>query len=298
MALYRQALPMYERAGNLIGVEAMHLNIGQQLERTRDLDGAEHEMLAGRDLARQINERHAEAIANESLGGLYLDRGEPEKALATTRAATALAASIKDATTVAQTRRKQGEELYAMGRVKEAEEAFRDGIGQLDKMGEIGRSGNGKLRLARVYLDTGRVPEAETLARAAADQFKKAGDDSGDAGAALTDVLVAAGKVGEARTIADEALAKDPQNLRVQAAVANVEVAEKHPDLAITRLEKALAARLPEVADRFDAELLLGRALGAAGRGTEAKTRMRGLAAEAKQKGFALVADRANAAAR
>jgi tetratricopeptide (TPR) repeat protein/tRNA A-37 threonylcarbamoyl transferase component Bud32/TolB-like protein len=297
MALYRQALPMYERAGNLVGMEAMHLNIGQQLERTRDLDGAERELLTGRDLARQINERHAEAIANESLGGLYLDRGEPEKALAITRAATELAASIKDATTVAQTRRKQGEELYAMGRVKEAEEAFLDGIAQLDKMSEIGRSGNGKLRLARVYLDTGRVPEAETLARAAAEQFKKAGDDSGEAGAALADVLVAAGKLGEARSVADEALAKDPQNMRVQAAVANVELAEKHTDQAIGRLEKALTTR-PEVPDRFDAELLLGRALTAAGRGAEAKTRLHALAAEAKQKGFALVADRANAAAR
>jgi tetratricopeptide (TPR) repeat protein/tRNA A-37 threonylcarbamoyl transferase component Bud32/TolB-like protein len=298
LKLYREALPMYERAGNLVGVEAMHMNIGQQLQRNRDLDGAEREMKAGRDLAQQTGERHAEAIANESLGGLYLDRGEPEKALERTRAATALAESIKDATTVAQTRRKQGEELWAMGRAKEAEKAFLDGIAMLDKMNEIGRSGDGKLRLARMYLETGRVPEAEKMARAAAEQVKKAGDDSGEAGAALADALVAAGKLGEARSVAEQALQQEPENLQVQIAMAAVELAEKHPDRAISRLEKAMAARLPEVPDRFDAELLLGKALVAIGSTGEAKTRMKALAAEAKEKGFGGVADRATAAAR
>jgi len=45
----------------------------------------------------------------------------------------------------------------------------------------------------------------------------------------------------------------------------------------------------PEVPHRFDAELLLARALSAAGRTREAESRLRAIAAEARQKGFVLV---------
>ena len=289
LAIYRRALPMYERAGNLYGVEAMHTNIGQQLARARDLDGAEKEFLLALELTRQLGERHAEAIAEESLGGLFLDRGEPERALETMRRATAIALEINDATTVAQTRRKQGESLHALGRVAEAEEAFKDGIGRLDSMGETARSGEGKLRLARLYLDLGRLAEAEETARAALEQHERAHVDSGEAGAVLARVLVAMGRISEARTVAETAVARDPESLFGQIASADVELAEKRPELAVARLNRALGARLPQVPDRFDAELLLVRALQAEGKNEEAQARRLALAQEAKEKGFAMV---------
>jgi eukaryotic-like serine/threonine-protein kinase len=287
--IYRRALSMYERAGNLFGVEAMHLNIGQQLARARDLDGAEKELLLSLELTRKVGERHAEAIVDESLGGLYLDRGEPARSLETMKRATAIAQEIKDATTVAQTRRKQGEALHALGRTAEAEEAFKDGIGRLDSMGETARSGDGKLRLAMLYLDLGRLAEAEATARAALEQHERAHVDSGEAGAALARVLVAEGKISEARTVADAAVARDPDGLTGQIAAADVELAEEHPSLAIARLAEALAARLPQVPEKFEAELLLVRALAADGKKEEAQSRRRALAEEAHKKGFARV---------
>jgi tetratricopeptide (TPR) repeat protein len=272
LATYRKAMPMYERAGNLVGVEAMHINIGQQLQRIRDLDGAEREMLLALEMTRQLGERHAEGIVTESLGGLYLDRGEPERALATMKQATEIARAIKDATTVAQTRRKQGESLHALGRTREAEEAFKDGVGQLDAMGE-----------------TARIGEAEALARAAVEQHTRAGVDSGEADAALATVLVAAGKVAEAAAAADRAFAHEPDELHTQLALAHVELAEKHPELAIARLQKALAAPRPEVPLRLEAELLEARALAATGKSAASDAKLRAIAAEAKQKGFAFV---------
>ncbi len=289
LPIYRQALPMYERAGNLFGVEAMHTNIGQQLVRARDLDGAEKEYRLSLELTQKLGERHAEAIVNESLGGLYLDRGEPARALETWRKATAIAEEIHDATTVAQTRRKQGEALHALGRMEEAEQAFKEGIDRLDAMGETARSGHGKLRLARLYLDEGRLGEAETMARAAVEQHERAQVDSAEAGAALARVLVAKGKVAEAKTVAAAAAARAPGELEGQIAVADVELSEKHLGLAIARIHTALAARLPEVPERFEAELLLVKALGAAGKTQEMQTRLRAIAAEAKQKGFVQV---------
>ena len=110
------------------------------------------------------------------------------------KTATAIAEEIHDATTVAQTRRKQGESLHALGRTSEAEEAFKDGIARLDSMGETARSGDGKLRLAHLYLDLGRLGEAEAMARAAVEQHERAQVDSCEAGAVLARVLVAAGK--------------------------------------------------------------------------------------------------------
>jgi len=289
LAIYRRALPMYERAGNLFGVEAMHANIGQQLERARDLEQAEKEFRLALELTQKLGARQSEGIVNESLGGLYLDRGDPARALETMKQATGIALEIHDATTVAQTRRKQGESLHALGRTGEAEEAFKDGIARLDSMGETARSGDGKLRLARLYLDLGRLDEAEAMARAAVEQHERAHVDSSEAGAALARVLVALGKIGEARTVATAAVARAPDELSGQIAAADVELSEKYPELAIARLNKALAARLPEVPHRFDAELLLARALSAAGRIREAESRLRAIAAEARQKGFILV---------
>jgi len=131
--------------------------------------------------------------------------------------------------------------------------------------------------------------EAEAMARAAVEQHERAHVDSCDAPAALARVLVAAGKIGEARTVAATAVARAPDELNGQIATADVELFEKHPELAIARLSKALAARLPEVPHRFDAELLLARALSAAGKTREAEGRRRAIAAEARQKGFVLV---------
>ena len=287
LATYRLALPMYERAGNLLGVEAMHTNIGQLLARAGDLEGAEKSLQRALELSRRLGERHAEAIVHESLAGLYLDRGEPQRALQTLRTATQIAREIHDATTVAQTRRKQGELLHALGRSEEAEEAFKDGISQLDAMGETARSGDGKLRLALLYLDLGRLGEAETVSRAAVEQHRRAQVDSGEASAALARVLVAQGKLAEARAAAEGALEKSPGEAATQVAAAELEVAERHPQLAAARLAKVLSARLPAVPARLQVELALGRALLAAGRTAEAKARLASVAAEAKQRGFA-----------
>ncbi len=144
---------------------------------------------------------------------------------------------------------------------------------------------------------------AEAMARAAVEQHERAHVDSSEAAAALARVLVAAGKIEEAHTVAATAVARAPDELNGQIAAADVELSEKHPELAIVRLNKAVAARLPaivrlnkavaarlpEVPHRFDAELLLARALSAAGKTQEAESRFRTLAAEARQKRFALV---------
>ncbi|HEY5676361.1 MAG TPA: hypothetical protein VIR81_06245 [Myxococcales bacterium] len=66
-------------------------------------------------------------------------------------------------------------------------------------------------------------------------------------------------------------------------------MAERQPQLAIARLTRALAGRVADVPQRFQAQLLLARALAATGRAQEAGSRRRALAAEAKAKGFALV---------
>ena len=150
-------------------------------------------------------------------------------------------------------------EVLIEGRTREAEEAFKDGIARLDSMGETARSGDGKLRLARLYLDLGRLDEAEAMARAAVEQHERAHVDSSEAGAALARVLVAAGKIGEARTVAVAAVARAPDELNGQIAAAEVELFEKHPELAIARLNKALAARLPEVPHQFPDGLELNR---------------------------------------
>ncbi len=97
-------------------------------------------------------------------------------------------------------------------------------------------------------------------------------------------MLVAAGKTSEARAVASVAASRAPDELQGQIAVADVELSEKRPGLAIARLARALAARLPEVPLRFEAELLLARSRAAAGKTDEMQAGLRALATEARQR--------------
>jgi tetratricopeptide (TPR) repeat protein len=294
LRLYKAALPLMEQAANRAGLTSVHLNLGQQLAHAGKLDEAEAEEQAALALTRELGQRRIEAIALESLSGLYLDRGEPERALETARQGLAVATQIEDATTMAQTRSKVGQVLHALGRVDEAEAALRGGIAELQRLGEGYRVGNAQTHLARLLLDVGRLAEAEALAVSAVSLHEQAAVETAESGAVLAQALVAEGRTTAARAAVDRALAHGGgELLELQMAEGEVELAEGHAGAAVTRIERALAKAPPALGPRFDAELALAHAERAAGHARAADERRRHVAEEATRRGYLLVARRA-----
>jgi serine/threonine protein kinase/tetratricopeptide (TPR) repeat protein len=295
LELYREVLPLYERTGNLWGQAATHVNLGQQAQNQGRFDDAEIELRRGLELYRQSGNRNGEAISLESLGEMYFLRGDLKRAAEMDLKGIDVATSIHDVTTVAQCESKLGEALHQAGEVTRAEASFKRAIASLEQRNERFRVSRASLRLARLYLDTGRREEADGYARKAVALQGATGIEGGETTAVLMRVLIASGRVSEARAALDRFLTAPhgELDLVIEAAAAELEVAEKQPARAVERLHLALARGGHAVPDRLAAELVLAEAERASGRAREARKRLDALAAEAKEKGFVLIARRA-----
>jgi eukaryotic-like serine/threonine-protein kinase len=289
---YRLALPLFEKAANRDGVATVHLNLGQRLASAHRYAEAEAEEQGALAVDRETGNRRVQAIALESLGGLAIDLGELDRAVELERQAIAVATEIQDVTTIAQTRGKLARALHLQGKVAASEAAFRESIQALRTLGETWRVANQEIALAALYLDIGRVADAAALATSAVALHKSANVDTRASAAMRARTLVAGGQLAEARTVID-GISAQPQagedELTVQMAAAEVELAEGHGDRVRERLDKAVAAATPPVADRFDAALLIARAELATGQKVAARKRLAAVAAEARARGFALV---------
>ncbi|HEY1586396.1 MAG TPA: hypothetical protein VGH63_11960, partial [Polyangia bacterium] len=159
--------------------------------------------------------------------------------------------------------------------------------------GESWRVANQEVALAALYLDVGRVAEAATLAKSAVGLHRSANVDTTASETMRARTLVAAGQLAEARALVDAVLARPSagdDQLTVQMAATELELAEGHGEAALARLRRALADATPPAAARFAAELLLARAERAVGRNAAGRKRLAAVTAEARSKGFALVA--------
>ena len=295
LRLYREELPLFEKAADKEGLAQAHLNLGQQLRhrgQPGDAEDAEKEMQTSLGLAREIGQRKVESIAYESLGSLYFARGELSRAAEAERQGMAVSTQIHDVTGIAQTRSKLAEVLDAEGQPALAEQSFVQAIAELTQLGESWRVGNAKVRLARMYLHAGRLAEAEAQARSAVDLHERAAVDTSESGAVLTRVLVAERRLPEAHAALANA-ERHGSDLPVQIAAAELEIAERQPERAVARMQSAVVASSPSLAERFEAELVMVRALAATRRTREAEAQRRAIRVAALQKGFVGVAKRA-----
>jgi tetratricopeptide (TPR) repeat protein len=287
----RKAIPLFEKSANKAGLAAVHLNLGQQLEFLRQLDDAEKEIQAGLAIAQEIGNRYTQDICWESLGELDLARGQVQRSIEAEQECIRISEKIKDVTGVAQGTSKLGEALGYHGDVERGEKEFRKAIAALEHLGETAPIANAQVRLARLLHAVGRLDEAENLARSAVALHEKASVDTGESGAILTRVLVAQRKLDEARQVIEKAKARE-DDASVEIAQAELDVVDGRAAHAVDELERLLASPPWRITDRMEAQLVLTRALQAAGRAREATALSRTLLAEAKQKQLDLVSRR------
>ena len=175
-----------------------------------------------------------------------------------------------------------------------------------ERIGAKADAARSRLSIAKICLEEGRAPDAEALARKAAEQFHVTTqvDDEADADAVLIDSLTAQGKLAEARALGETAqtLAEKSKNRATQISVtisnARTQAYSGNAVEAITLLQRAVdEASKPGFREiQLEARLLLGETEIKSGNRSTGRSQLQSLERDAKAKGFILIARKAAAA--
>jgi ATP/maltotriose-dependent transcriptional regulator MalT len=193
--------------------------------------------------------------------------------------------------------------LLSEGDLKRAREKYEESLKIRKEIGEKATAAESSVGLAQVALEEKKAVEAEKLARAGLEEFRreKLREDEIAARGVLAEALLAQGKTGDARKDieAGSALAaKTPMvavrlefaiaRARVLAATGNVDAAVKS-----LRTSQAEAEKYGYGGNSYAIQFALAEVEIKSGKAEAGRARMQGLAKDARAKGFALIADKA-----
>jgi eukaryotic-like serine/threonine-protein kinase len=196
-----------------------------------------------------------------------------------------------------------GEVLLSEGDLKGARVKYEESLKIRKEIGEKGTAAESSVGLAQVALEEKRAAEAEKLARAALEEFRKEKlrDDEISARGVLADALLAQGKMGDAgREIeAGAALAAKTSMVavRLEFAIARARVlaATGNMDGAVKslRTSQVEAEKYGYGGNSYAIQFALAELEMKSGKSEVGRTRMKGLAKDARAKGFVLIGDKA-----
>ena len=196
-----------------------------------------------------------------------------------------------------------GAVLLSAGDVKGASEKYEESLKIRKEIGEKATEAESAVGLAQVALEEKRAGEAEKLARAALQEFRKEKlrEDEIAARGVLAEALLAQGKSRDARKEieAGAALAAKTSmvSVRLEFAIAEARVrgATGNVDEAVKSLQasQAEADEYGYGGNSYEIQLVLAELEMKSGKAAAGRTRMKSLAKVARAKGFGLIADKA-----
>ncbi len=295
--LYSTATDVFRAAGDRSNVTFM-LGLTAGIYKQRgDIEGSRRLMEQTLEVFREVGNSTGEAGALVNLGNVSLQLGAPAQARQRAQAAATLAQSIVDRTAEASAHTALGEAQRLLGDLAAARTSMERALELRTTSGEKAAVIENRAQLAGLLLDEGRVAEAAQAAQQAADAAHALGEGATEAVAleVLARARLRAGQIDRARQalqLAEERKVVDAvQHLLRRTTAARIEAAAGQRDAALSQLRdvvaKAGAERLYE--PLYEARLALGE-LGGGGLDT--------LAREARQRGYLLVARRADEARR
>jgi tetratricopeptide (TPR) repeat protein len=194
-------------------------------------------------------------------------------------------------------------EVYGMqGDVEAAKKNYDDALAIRVRRGEEGAIAESRMGKAEVLLASGDLPGAESLARQAAEQFQKTGEaaEEGSSRATLAEALFLQGKLPQANNQSKQAsglLKKDTdRNIRLKIEIIAAEVSSaSDPQDSIRRLQAVLreAEKAGLFIRKLEASLVLAQVEIESGHAATGRAQLQALQKEAEQKGFLLIARRA-----
>ncbi|MCP4659981.1 MAG: protein kinase [bacterium] len=301
--LLEQAL-MYARGVGDRSREATYLDTKAWLFlRLGRLIEAEEVAAQGLAVAEEVEYRTGSGWHTYNLGQLRFAAGELTEAQSLHEKALEIGNDIEVRNMSVVAFRGLGEIFVARGYLTEAQGVFQ----AAEVVQGEGEPPETQLARARLLLELGRASEAETLAGMAAGEFERTEkvDHQAVAAAVVATARLAQEQLAAAREILTPAMARakrsEAPEVRITVAVAEARLlAAEGNDDTLRRLDTALAeaTKLGFVALEFEARLARGEIEIDRGEVATGRARLEALAGEAKEKGFGLIARKAQAASR
>lgn len=217
--IYREALDNFREIGDKHGMEVITANTGEILYEEGQLAYALSEYKDALVLAREVGHKSSEANDIQLMGDVLADQGDLEGAMQMYQQAVRIQREIDDKSNYAAT-------LVSIGKVQRqkadsdgARKSYNEALSLYRKSEEKGLVADVQVALAELDCDSGQAPEAETLARWGAEEFRaeREADDEIQSEILLARSLLQQGKIADAqRAIAGAVtLSKKSSNVMV-----------------------------------------------------------------------------------
>jgi DNA-binding winged helix-turn-helix (wHTH) protein/tetratricopeptide (TPR) repeat protein len=308
--MYEQALAIYREIDDKKRGTYVLCNVGEALFYQGDLTGAEKKYREALESARQIGDSDSEANQVNDIAILLEARGDLSGASSAFEQALSLWHD-NNVPGVASAMKGLGDVQLAQGDLIGARKTQQQALAVRQKLGEKQSIAESQLALARVWLEEGRAPEAESAARAAVSEFKAENvSDLEAAGyALLTSSLLAQGKSEEAQKAAKSAMSHSARSqepmTRISVAIAAARVRASSYRHASSRVEPAVqvihdlqalaneAKKYAFLGLEFEARLAEAQVTLDSGQTDDGVAQLASLAEAAHAKGFGLIAKKA-----
>lgn len=306
LKMYDESFRSYEQAGDKPGMAAVTGNTGNLLRAQGKLADALAHYQKALDISDEVGHRSSAGQALDAIGLALADQGHLQGASKMFQQALSTQRDIGEKVNYADTERYLGRVLMQQGDLPQARKDFDEALARQQQLGETESAAETRLAQAELACESGRPNEAEQLARAALQVFQSQNEPDAEilAGALLSGALLDQGKIVEADSTLKVPLqlAKKSSDMatRLSLMLAHARVLEARNQLtAAERNARRVLAVAPKdlFRPRLEASLALGE-IQVHQKRAEGRRRLQEVARTAREKGFELIARRADAIAK
>jgi ATP/maltotriose-dependent transcriptional regulator MalT len=251
-----------------------------------------------------VDDKEGVALNMDSLGDIWRQTGELDKADAAYQQAEVIARKIEDKDATAFALNGMGDVALDRGDLVLARKRFEEALTLRTQAGEKQIAAESRVALAKLALEEGHASDAETSVRGCMEQFhtEKQVDDELSASIVLIGALLAQNKQAEAQKEMEAAqqLQGKSQNrhlrLQFELASGHVFLASDHPDAARPLFQRVAgdSHRYGFVDLQFADDLALAEFAKKTKQDAQAQMEFRALQKSASSKGFGLIARKAS----
>jgi len=303
---YTEALDAFREIDDKPGMSVVTGNIGDIFYVEGQLGTALAEYKDALVLAREIGNRSSEAIDMKLMGDVLADQGDLQRAMQMYQQAVSIQREIDDKSYYASSLVSVGNLRRQMGDSDGARKVYEEAMSLRRQLGEKGTVAETQMALAELDCDSGQTSEAETLARAAIQEFRAEHEVDGEipSEALLSRSLLQQGKLRDAQEAMARALTLSKkssdvtvrlplaiQNAYTRAAAKDLPEAEKLARSAMTEANQLGFVRIELEAALAMGEIQLREKNPAPGRRQLEETER-----TARSNGFELIAQKAHSA--
>jgi tetratricopeptide (TPR) repeat protein len=301
-AKYEQALVIYREIGNKLGVAAELDDLGDVLFSLGDLERSRRNYQEAMSIYREIGHENGVCLTKGGLSPVLLALGDDSGSIRTSQEAFDICTRLGDRSKAAIALLSLGRALRLQGRILEAGKAESESVSIFEEIGDKQSAARARLIMAELLLDDGKLQQAQLNAISAADEFvrEKAARDAALAYAIVSQVRLREGNLAAAQEAVQQAatyLSKcSDREVELVVAISEARIQAVSggdaTDSATKNLQEIAtkANRLGFVPYELEPRLALAEIAVNLGDRVSAKSQLEALRKEAAERGFGLIA--------